>query len=309
MQKILIIKPSSFGDIVHGLQVVQSIKAQNPQVHVTWVVRDIFAPLVAQANCVDSVIIFYRDKGITGFLALLSQIRRETYDYVIDMQGLARSGLMTFLSKSKNKLGRSDAREGAGFAYNGRAPLPGQGRQSHALEILMEFLPVIGLDRELRTYLSFKEVNTHLDIYKNSIILFPDSRRTEKNWGGFKQLTAKLLDMFPDKPVLWMGQTPEFAKQSFPHANYQNLVKRTRIEELVPFIENSDLVISNDSGAMHLTAALGKKVLALFGPTDPKLFGPFPLADPLHMVLRPKSGDLKDLGVEEVWDQINYFLS
>jgi ADP-heptose:LPS heptosyltransferase len=100
---ILIIKPSSLGDIIHGLQVAQSLKAQQPDTRITWVAREIFAPLVEACACVDEVIVFHRKAGWAGLRQCIREIRARRYDWVWDMQGLARSGLMTWRARAGRK--------------------------------------------------------------------------------------------------------------------------------------------------------------------------------------------------------------
>src|SRR5579872_4731925 len=94
MPEILIIKPSSLGDIVHGLQVATSIKAQRDDVRISWIVRELFAPLVRESEAVDRVYVFERLGGTKGFLKLMKEVRKTKFDYVFDFQGLLRTGLM-----------------------------------------------------------------------------------------------------------------------------------------------------------------------------------------------------------------------
>src|SRR5271169_778909 len=158
MTELLIIKPSSLGDIVHGLQVAASLKAQRPGLRISWIVREIFAPLVRACEAVDHTYIFERNAGPKGFLRLMREVRRTKFDYVFDMQGLLRTGLMTSRTRAKHKVGRSDAREWSGLFYNQKVPLPPDGRRSHALEILLQFCPVLGCEPILKGTLKFKDV-------------------------------------------------------------------------------------------------------------------------------------------------------
>ncbi|HRI82098.1 MAG TPA: glycosyltransferase family 9 protein, partial [Opitutaceae bacterium] len=133
MTELLIIKPSSLGDIVHGLQVATSLKSQCKDLRISWIVRDIFAPLVRACEAVDQVHVFERAGGAKGFLRLMREVRQTKFDYVFDMQGLLRSGLMTSRARAAKKVGRTDAREMAGMFYDLKVPLPPEGRRSHAL--------------------------------------------------------------------------------------------------------------------------------------------------------------------------------
>src|SRR6059058_5498871 len=93
MTELLIIKPSSLGDIVHGLQVATSLKAQRDGLRISWVVRDIFAPIVRACEAVDRVYVFERLAGAKGFLRLTKELRKVKFSYVFDMQGLLRPTL------------------------------------------------------------------------------------------------------------------------------------------------------------------------------------------------------------------------
>lgn len=307
MPKFLIIKPSSLGDIIHGLQVADSLKDQLPGVEITWVVSKPFLALVEACDAVDRCLVFDRKGGISAFFRLIRDIRKEHYDVVIDMQGLARSGLMTLASRARLKLGRSDAREGARFAYKLRAPLPGAGEGSHAVEILSAFLPVIGLSAVPSRHLTFSKKTPWQAPWgdQKALILFPNSRRPEKEWPYFAKLVDRLIkENFPG-PIAWAGQDPLPVSDSWPEDRFFDLMGKTSLAELPDVIASARLVVSNDSGPMHLAAAQGVPVLALFGPTPPERYGPYPLNAPDHHVLRAPAGDLSQLSVDTVYEAIN----
>lgn len=304
MPDILVIKPSSLGDIVHGLLVIQSLREQIDECHIAWVVRDSFAPLLDKCGTVDEIIIYHRYGGWRKFISLLSEIRKREYDMVVDLQGLARSGLMTFASRSKMKLGRTDAREFSRWAYGCRAPLPAGGKNSHAVEILMQFLPLMNCESRLRGKLDFNNINPiNFPIQfleENALLIFPESRRSEKEWGGFPLLTQRLLKEKSDIKIIWCGSTQLESPESMPDGRFFNLTGKTAIDELTLLITKARLIVANDSGPIHLAAVMGVPVVALFGPTRPELFGPYPLDNPLHHVMRAPDGDLAELEVEPV---------
>lgn len=307
MTELLIIKPSSLGDIVHGLQVATSLKSQCKDLRISWIVRDIFAPLVRACEAVDQVHVFERAGGAKGFLRLMREVRQTKFDYVFDMQGLLRSGLMTSRARAAKKVGRTDAREMAGMFYDIKVPLPPEGRRSHALDILLQFCPVLGAKPELRGKLKFREVDQlNLSFAEGRggtkpILMFPDSRGAEKKWGGFRQLTEMLVRASRTRKVIWAGNNYLPNKSILPAAQFLNLTGNTSLVSLPALIERSDWVISNDSGPMHLAAALGVKTLAIFGPTDPRNFGPYPLTAPTNFVVQAPAGELKLLQAKEVY--------
>jgi heptosyltransferase-1 len=310
MLEILIIKPSSLGDIVHGLQVATSLKAQRDDLRISWVVRDIFAPIVRACVAVDHVYVFERNAGAKGFIRLTKELRNTTFDYVFDFQGLLRTGLMASRTKAKHKVGRTDAREMAGIFYDQKVPLPPEGKRSHALEILLQFCPVLDAKPELRGNLKFREVE-HLPLRfadtrggGKPILMFPDSRRAEKCWGGFKQLTELILKESKNRKVIWAGINYVHDRSGYPPEQFFNLTGNTSLVSLPALIQRADWVIANDSGPMHLASALGVRVLGIFGPTDPRLFGPYPLNAPGNVVVQAPVGDLKLLSAKEVYSRL-----
>jgi heptosyltransferase-1 len=307
MTEVLIIKPSSLGDIVHGLQVASSIKAQKPGVRISWIVREIFAPIVRACEAVDRTYLFERAGGAKGFLRLMREVRATRYDYVFDMQGLLRTGLMTSRAKAKHKVGRSDAREWAGLFYDERVPLPPDGRRSHALDVLLQFCTVLGAKPELRGTLRFREVDSLNLRFADGregarpYVLFPDSRRPEKRWSGFKQLTELILREDRSRKVVWAGSNHLPDKGAFPASQFLNLTGNTSLVSLPALVKRADWVVSNDSGPMHLAAAMGVKVYAIFGPTDPRLFGPYPPGAAHNHVIQAPVGDLRLLSARDVY--------
>ena len=307
MTELLIIKPSSLGDIVHGLQVATSLKAQVDGLRISWIVGDIFAPIVRACEAVDQVYVFERKGGTKAFLKLMAEVRKKKFDYAFDMQGLLRTGLMMSRTHAKVKAGRSDAREFAGVFYNKKVPLPPDGKRSHAIEILLQFCPVLGAKPELRGALKFREVDELKLSFAEGrggakpFLMFPDSRRAEKCWGGFKQLTEMILRENKARKVIWAGNNRVPDRNAYPPEQFLNLTANTSLVSLPALIKRADWVITNDSGPMHLAAALGVRTLGIFGPTDPRLFGPYPLTGPTNFVVQAPVGDLKLLSAKDVY--------
>jgi ADP-heptose:LPS heptosyltransferase len=306
MQRILVIKPSSFGDIIHGLQVIQSLRDQRADVHITWVVRELFAPFVKSSQTVDEIIVFERKAGLFGFVRLLRELRSQEWDFVLDLQGLARSGLMTWAAKAPVKIGRSDAREGARFFYTQTTSLPSSMAPVHAIDILLQFLPAMGLEARFGSALSFFEAkeDSNNAPEKPTLLFFPDSRRKEKEWSGFAQLTRDVLCAIPDIRIEWMGSQRFEDPEGVDPIRFCNRMGQTGFPELIRAIRQSRLVVANDSGPMHLAAAMGVPVLALFGPTDSRCYGPYPLSSERNHVMQAPENNLVLLEEKTVIDRI-----
>lgn len=307
MVEILIIKPSSLGDIVHALQVATSLKSQLKGLRISWIVRDIFAPIVEACAVVDQIYIFERNGGTKGFLRLVKEVRRTKFDYVLDMQGLLRTGLMTSRTLSDCKVGRSDSREMSGMFYDEKVPLPATGRRSHALDILLQFCTVFKVKPELRGALKFnsKKYELNFDGVENDqkpILIFPDSRRVEKKWGAFRQLTKRLLASPKKRKVVWVGNKFSTSR-GIASSRFINLTGKTDIDDLPSLIEQASWVLANDSGPMHLAAAMGVNTIGIFGPTDSALYGPYPNKSCHTEVIQAPAGNLKLLQAKVVYDR------
>jgi len=306
MPELLIIKPSALRDIVHGLQVATSIKAQRPEWRISWIVRDIFSPLVRSCAAVDQVYVFRRDQGTVGFIQLMREVRQKDFDLVLDFQGLLRTGLMTKWSRGRRKVGRTDAREGAGLFYDEKIPLPPGGSQSHVLDILLQFCTVVNAEPRLAGPLRFRELERlNLNFMeprkgRKPVLIFPDSGQSTKKWTGYAQLSAQLIREGGRK-VVWAGNNYLPCKESFAPGTFLNLTGNTSLTSLPALLTKADWVIANDSGPMHLAAAMGLKTIGLFGPTDPRQYGPYPLKSPKNYAIQAPVGDMKLLSAKEVF--------
>ncbi len=302
---ILIIKPSSLGDIIHGLQFAESLRSGIDNARINWVSREMFAPLVQSCRTVDHTHVFHRKGSLGGFIRLIREIRQTHYDWVLDLQGLFRSGALCRFARADNKAGRSDAREGAGWFYQTRVPLPSLG-QAHALEILMEFQRLFDLEPAEPPPLKFDDKLSDDNrgalgqAQGKRVLIFPESRRKEKEWPHFEELTRTLFGQVPELQLVRVATSGAEPGKAEP-GRLVNLSGYTAIEELPALIDSADLILANDSGPMHLAAAMHKPVVALFGPTDPKRFGPW---GQMENVLSAPDADLSRLPATQVADFI-----
>ncbi|HLB25862.1 MAG TPA: glycosyltransferase family 9 protein, partial [Nitrospirota bacterium] len=129
LAQVLIIKPSSMGDIIHALPVAAGLKAAMPGVSIDWVAAKGYEGLLSGNPAVRRVITFDRRMfkdggGPAKLIGFVRELRREKYDLVIDLQGLLRSALMAFSCRAGRRLGLSDAREGAPFFYTETVRVP-----------------------------------------------------------------------------------------------------------------------------------------------------------------------------------------
>jgi heptosyltransferase I len=305
IRSLLIIKPSSLGDIVHGLQVLQTVARHQPGLRVTWVVRDRFAGLVEASPYVNEVILFRRKLGWRAIWTVMKTLRARRFDAVWDLQGLLRSGLMTAAARSPKKWGRSDSREGAGLFYNKRIPLPSGEGPHHAIAILKKFaeaagysgrieLPLVLKPAPLFPWHSFFAADPALNF-----VIFTDSRGPKKEWKGFADLTRLIWENIPGSRVAWCAGKPDSPGGEIPHARFLNLTG-CPFDQMLALARQPSVFIGNDSGPMHLSAASGNRVLAIFGPTSPLRFGPWPVGSSRTQAVVAPGGVLADLKAESV---------
>ena len=299
--KILIIKPSAFGDVVQMLQVVEGLcrKAEKSGIYldIHWIIRDCFAEFLRLSPVVSKLFIFERHGGIRGFCRLIKEVRARRYDYLIDGQGLFRTGLMTFFAKATEKIGRGNAREGSRFFYK-KTFMP-TFAPFHEVDILQSLLTPLGLNSEPQRPLTLKMQSWHFPFEKGAILLFPNSGRIEKEWSFFPELTRLLLEQTPYRCV-WIGQ--RVPKEVPNHPRFTNFIGQTRLSELPTLIQSARCVVANDSGPVHLAAALKKPLVGIYGPTNGQRSGPYPTAE--HCILQAQDGNLKNIFPEAVAEAV-----
>ncbi len=300
MNSLLVIKPSSLGDIVHGLQVVQTVARRRPGLRITWVVRDRFAGLVEAAPFVHEILRFRRREGWRAQWRLLAELRRRRFDAVWDLQGLLRSGLMTAAARAPEKWGRRDAREGARWFYNRWAERPAGPGPGHAVDILLGFAAAAGVPAllqfplELRPAPAYPWQGFFAGDPRRTVVMITDSRRAAKQWPGFDELTRLVLERRPDTRVAWSAAARAAPRGALPADRFLNLTG-CPLEEMLALVRQPSVFVGNDNGPMHLAAATGHRVLAIFGPTSPERFGPYPPASPRHAVVTAPAGRLDQL--------------
>ncbi len=308
LKKILIIRPSSLGNVLHALMLTQSIRDHFPDVEIDFLVRDRFAAIVERCETVDHLIPFNRKGGPLGFWKLLKEIRKKEYDAVLDVQAQFRTGLMIAAAKSKLKIGRADAREGSGLFCNKIIDLPKK-KEPHQVDLFLQFLPALGKPAALVSAVDFNTPPVESfepSLSKSApILLLPHSRGKEKEWPYFRELTHKILDKLPDESVVWDSHIPIPSEELEGRGRFFNTTGKTSIPEMISLVNHACVVVANDTGPMHIAAALAKPTIALFGPTKINTYGAYPLDEPRNCNIQAESGQMKDISVEQVFEAVS----
>ena len=346
IMKILIVKLSSLGDVIQTLPVLIPLKKFFSNPHITWLIEEETADLLKEHPLVDQVIVFPKSRWIkrgkyfkNWFSWLkegakfIKEVRAVNYDLIIDFQGLFKSGILVMLAKGEKKVGFFPSREKAHIFLTEKIFFPHP--PLHAIErylFLVEslcgkkstepefFIPI--RQRHRNRVLKFFHEN-HIELDKPVVLLHPGTRWETKQWEEGRW--AKLGDWLQTRngaQVIFTGSKNDFFlinrianKMKFPGINTAG---RWNLNELAFLQKLSDLIIIPDSGPMHLAVAMGTPVIALFGPTEPKLTGPY---GKQHQVIisstkcRPcfkRKCDLapcmKAITLEEVWEAAKIML-
>lgn len=295
--KVLIIKPSSLGDVIHALPFLKAVKDSYPGAEVDWVISRNLKGLLEGNPLISKLIIFDKDswKDPRNILSTLSQIKglrttlkAKTYDVVVDLQGLLRSGIMTFLTRSPMKVGFARSREGSWYFYDKKIP---DDRAVHAVDRNLEIAKAIGAATgkvEFPLYpdpMALDKAAALTGHLKEYIVIAPSARWKTKRWPAenFARLSKKIhipcviIGSKGDREISreMLRYNAQDGKGGTRPATMIDLCGRTDLKTLIAVIAGAKAVVSNDSGPMHIAAALKRPVVALFGPTDPLKTGPY----------------------------------
>lgn len=289
--KILILKPSSLGDVIQALPVLRLLKLQFPHSEIHWWIDARFKSLLKDDPDLAGIITFERKRWSSPLywneiFHCICEMRAHQFDWVIDLQGLARSGTFAWLANGRTLIGVEDSREGAHGYYDIRVARPSY--YTHAVDWYLEVLRQMGVAVHqnftwmpecsyTRAVVEHKW-NTHT---QPSIIINPGARWLNKRWPAehFATLVRLLASDLPDHHFTILGGRgdEEMGRRIACVAPDRclDLTGKTTLPEMIEIIRAADLMVTNDTGPMHAAAALGKPVVALFGPTEPRRTGPY----------------------------------
>lgn len=296
-KNILLIKPSALGDIVLSLPAFNSLRRSFPEAKITWLVRGEFASVFEGSPNPDRLLLFDRRKmgrwycspgGFRELMSFMGQLTKERFDLVIDLQGLFRTGLFSWLTRSPLRLGMDTAREGSRMFYTCR--IKPETQPMHLIDYYNSIVAAAGgevltTEAELRPEPRAVEFAQKLlaaekaDV--NAYAVFVVGAAQEyKIWPAehFARL-AQGLKMNYGLSVVAVGTEKEKklietvqVKSDVP---ILNLAGRTTIQQLMAVLAGARLAVTNDTGPGHIAAATGTPTVFIFGPTNPARVGPY----------------------------------
>jgi lipopolysaccharide heptosyltransferase I len=291
-ERICVIKPSSLGDVVHCLPILAALRGHWPSCHIAWVVNHSFADVLAGHPDLDELIVFDRSArrwdrfGIGGTTALVARLARGRFELTIDLQGLFRSALMTAATRAKVRVGMADAREGARWFYTDVVDAPRL--ELHAVERVRRVARALGASAEApRFKLPIGDEETRwaraalAQVREPRIVLNVGARWSTKRWlpEHYAEIGRRAVKEF-GAGLIAVGSAADRKLVNALMVGLKgipilDLCGQTRLLELAALCVEADLMISNDTGPLHLAAAAGARVLGIYTCTNPDLTGPF----------------------------------
>jgi len=292
-KKILIIKPSSLGDVVHSLPFLNALRERYPDTEIHWVIAKGLEGLLTGHPMINRLWIIHKDmwkklscvrNSLSEIRALLKGLRKEQFNIVVDLQGLLRSGIIARATGAPVQVGFQEAREGSRFFYT--HTIEG-GRDIHAVDRYLKIARFLGCDIKEVIFpfpLSFESSPFKPLPSGKYAVIAPGARWKTKRWPG--ENFGKLSSFLPIKTVI-VGSKGERKTASeivsLSQGKAISLTGKTDLKELIELIRGARFMVANDSGPMHIAAALGIPVFAIFGPTSPVRTGPY---GERHVVIR-----------------------
>jgi ADP-heptose:LPS heptosyltransferase len=317
-RKVLILKPSSLGDVLTALPVLRGLRRTFPRAHIAWLVVPSCAGMLAGQKGLDEVILFDRKRygrmlaspaALAGFVGFCRQLRRQGFDWVIDLQGLFRSGFLSAISGAKVRAGFADARELADLFYTHKIATAGP----HVVDQNIQLARALGVDARAEDFaldLAPEGMAAAASLLAQSglgerrfIVIAPGTRWPTKNYPArrWRSVVQLLTPKFPIVLVggdaerelckeiacgpnrvqpnsndglhtLWPGAA---AGTDATFASPINLAGQTDLPTLAAVIARAAAVICGDSAANFIAPAVGTPHLAIIGPTNPVRTGPY----------------------------------
>ena len=293
-KSVLIIKLGSLGDIIHTLPLVNVLRDDLPHVRVDWVVERKFSSLLEGHPAVDEVIAFDRGKSavrtVCSFVKVIRRLRSRTYDVLMDLQGNLKGSAIVFLSGCSRRMGfgRGSSRieTASTFFTNWKVVENG----AHIIERNLSFASAVGAGtgnvsfripvsvsarEQVESFLRSENVHE-----KRLAIIHPGVTWVSKKWplGRYASLAEEITERFPDVAVVVStgpGEEALGAELKGTCKAEMVLAGNMSLPQLTALFNRCEVFVSSDTGPLHLAAALGKRVIGLYGPTDPARNGPY----------------------------------
>jgi heptosyltransferase I len=290
MTRLLVLRLSALGDVIHTIPAVVSLKAR---ADITWVVEAPYAELVESVAGVKTIPVRMKKWTRDPRAGIDAIARMRSVDTSIDFQGLIKSAVLGFLSGARTRYGfdRNAIKEKPALLFTNRhVPVD---TTRHVIDQNLQLAGVQAGEG------SWSEFPVPVNGCENAIVILPGAGKPNKIWPHFRELAKRV----PDALAVWGP-----GERELPEATGARLAPPTNLRELAGILRQARVVIGGDTGPLHLADALGTKVIGLYGPTDPRRNGPY--HQPAHVIDRFRSTkSMESISVEEVMNTLERVLA
>jgi len=285
-ERFLLVRLSSLGDLVHSVPVVPALRRSFPGARIDWVADARWAPLMELVEGLDNVIPL--DRSARGTLACIRRLRRARYTCAIDIQGRYRSAVLMWLAGAPRRIGRrpeATREPGAAMFYTQRVAPAGK----HIVEMNLSLAVAAGAHQPAELEFPFRVPADAASRVRETLarqgirdyaVISPGGGWGSKCWPPerFGELCAEIWRRHELRAVINISEGEEELARGVTSAagDAKPAVISTTIPELAALLAAARLVVAGDTGPLHLAAALGTRVVGLFGATDPERNGPLP---------------------------------
>lgn len=318
IKRVLIIRLSAIGDVIHALPLASALKDAYPHLEISWLVEEIPADVVSGNPDMERTIVVPRSRWKKGrmhspsvwkeYLEFLGLLRSHRFDLTIDLQGYAKSALFALATGAKYRVGWWRMRDGANLVSR---PLPRRAESVHRVDWFLDVARALGVENpcvrspifipdDARASVQEKLKQSGFEPGARYAVINQAAGNPPRRWGlrRFAALTARVAERY-GLPSALVGTQAEAADCEeivrLVTANMRergitdipvpvNLAGRTDLKELAALLDGCSVHISGDTGSTHLAAALGIPVVAFYGSTDPAHAGPWNQSD--HVLAR-----------------------
>jgi lipopolysaccharide heptosyltransferase I len=335
-KNILLVKPSSLGDVVLALPALTALRRSFPEAKISWLIRPEFAPLLENHPHLDNILTFDRKflgkawcnpRAFGALLSLFRRLKRDRFDLVIDLQGLFRTASLAWLSGCKKRLGMTTSRELAHIFYTDSVP---QNQDCvHLVDYYLKIVQAAGASEAMPEFvlpvdpaaidLVKAMLTNHSVNASNYAVIVPGSRHRDKVWPveQFAALADRISLQF-DSSIVVVGTAAEKDivedLQSMANVAIADLVGKTSLGELTALLKTARLVVSNDTGPGHIAVALDTPTVMIFGRSNPARIAPYrkqnciAAIEPHRRGLKTNSSDpkhdIRDVTFDDVYQKV-----
>jgi len=295
--KFLIVRLSSIGDVLHATPVARTLKENYPNCHITWIVSQTAAELLKHNPDIDELFIWSREefekaainlnisKVIQSWQTLKKFFKQHHFDIVLDIHGLFMSGIITRLSQSKRRIGMSGTRELNRFFMTELAPAIDN---PHMIKRYLSVLQQLGIEttdyhltlplpNQFDTFAKDFFARYKINSQKKTLMINPRTSWPNKNWGN--QHFASCIDLLDPEIQLIISGGPSDKKDvaeiiALTNKPIINIAGKMSLIEMAALLKNIDLLLTGDTGALHIATAVMTPTISLWGPTRPEQYGP-----------------------------------